>query len=225
MANNIYQVAVSNSLLLGNFYSFVKLTDLLPKGDHGIGCFHNLDGEMILIDNEFYQLKADGVANKAAPDATAPFAVVVKLQPTHELIIPNEMTFEEYKAFVESSIPENNHPLSIRVDGEFELMHYRSVPAQTPPYPTLAEVASKQPEFKRQSIKGSIVGFRYPKYFTGINLPGYHLHFIDDGRTTGGHILDFKIKSGTVKMALANEVTISMPNDEEFCKANLENKK
>jgi acetolactate decarboxylase len=40
---------------------------------------------------------------------------------------------------------------------------------------------------------GTVVGFYTPVFFKGLNVAGYHLHFLSDDGQTGGHILDFAV--------------------------------
>ncbi len=92
-------------------------------------------------------------------------------------------------------------------------MKTRSVPAQKKPYPPLSQVTKNQPEFNYKNVSGIIVGFRCPPYVKGINVPGYHLHFISDDFTKGGHILDFKIKSGKCEIDLCDKFFLILPKD------------
>ena len=45
-----------------------------------------------------------------------------------------------------------------------------------------------------------MVGFLFPKYVKGMNVPGWHLHFIDKDRRCGGHILDFSTLNGKLEI-------------------------
>ena len=38
-----------------------------------------------------------------------------------------------------------------------------------------------------------MVGFRFPAYAEGIEVAGYHLHFVADDRRRGGHVLDSRL--------------------------------
>lgn len=211
LPNTIVQVATLNSLVAGNFDRMASL-DRLPKCvNFGLGTFENLDGEMILIDGKYYQLKADGVAYEPPADAGTPFATLSSFEPTKEIEVKEAMTMEEFVAFVNKEIPEENIPLQVRFDGEFDLIHVRSVPPQKRPFPTLAEVAKFQPEFKQEHKKGSLIGFRFPKYFAAFNLPGYHLHFIDDERKFGGHVLGFKVTKGKITTAEGQGFHLHLP--------------
>src|SRR5690606_41283338 len=49
------------------------------KGDFGIGTLQGLDGELIVVDGEFWNVDFDGDAHLAPPDAKVPFAVLVDL--------------------------------------------------------------------------------------------------------------------------------------------------
>jgi alpha-acetolactate decarboxylase len=59
------------------------------------------------------------------------------------------------------------------------------VPRQRKPYPPLVEVVGSQPTFELRGVAGSLVGFRFPQYAQGINVAGYHFHFITDDRSAG----------------------------------------
>ena len=41
-----------------------------------------------------------------------------------------------------------------------------------------------------------MLGFRFPAYAEGIEVAGYHLHFISDDRARGGHVLDSRAAAG-----------------------------
>ena len=90
----------------------------------------------------------------------------------------------------------------------------RSVPAQKKPYPPLTEVTKDQPVFHLKDIAGTIVGFRSPAYVKGIGVPGYHLHFISDSFSSGGHILDFSLKQGTLGIDICNRFLMVLPEGE-----------
>ena len=101
-------------------------------------------------------------------------------------------------------------------------MKTRSVPAQVKPYPPLSEVVKDQPVFELRDLQGVIIGVRCPAYVNGINLPGYHLHFIDNKRTVGGHLLDVVITAGTVEIDYTYDFYLKLPQSGEFEKLDLD---
>ena len=94
---------------------------------------------------------------------------------------------------------------------QFKMMRTRSVPRQVKPHPLLTEVTAHQPEFTMENISGTIVGFRFPSYIKGINMPGYHLHFISSDHTRGGHILGFELASGNCEIDLIHQFSLKLP--------------
>ncbi|MGZ5326563.1 MAG: acetolactate decarboxylase, partial [Solirubrobacterales bacterium] len=58
---------------------------------------------------------------------------------------------------------------------------------------------------------GTVVGFRFPRREEGLNVPGYHLHFVDSERARGGHVLDCSLDSGTVAVDDSAEVRLELP--------------
>ncbi|MCX7018021.1 MAG: acetolactate decarboxylase [bacterium] len=54
------------------------------------------------------------------------------------------------------------------------------MPAQSKPYPKLAEVTRNQPVFENRDVKGIVLGFWRPDIAQGINVPGFHAHFLHD---------------------------------------------
>ena len=94
-------------------------------------------------------------------------------------------------------------------------------PKQTPPYRPLAEALKKQSIFELRNVNGTLVGFRTPKYMQGVNLNGYHFHFITGNRKTGGHILDGQFQNAKVELDTLSKVEINLPTTVEFDQADL----
>jgi len=105
---------------------------------------------------------------------------------------------------------------AVKRDGTFDYVKTRSVPGQQKPYPPLVEVTANQPIFEFEYRKGTIVGFYSPDYVEGLNVPGYHLHFITEDRTAGGHVLEFVVKDAELTVDYSSELHIILPDTEEF---------
>jgi acetolactate decarboxylase len=79
---------------------------------------------------------------------------------------------------------------AVRIDGRFQQLRVRSVKAQVPPYHALSEVLARdQVVFDLVDANGTLVGFRFPACFSGINAPGWHFHFLAADQSSGGHVL------------------------------------
>ena len=209
--DTLTQVSAIDALLAGGYDGQVTLTELRRSGDFGIGTFHALDGEMILLDGVFYQAKADGRIYQPAMTATTPFASVVHFKAQKTTTITGEMDWAKLTATADALAGDANALCAIRVHGTFRQVKVRSVPAQQKPYPALAEVAKTQPVFELSNVTGTLVGFRAPPFVKGLNVPGYHLHFLADDRQSGGHVLSLTLESGTLELASYTLFQVQLP--------------
>lgn len=73
------------------------------------------------------------------------------------------------------------------------------MPKQEPPYTRLIDSARRQPEETQEDVNGTVIGFFTPELFHGIGSGGFHIHFANDDRNFGGHILDFEVDDVKLK--------------------------
>jgi acetolactate decarboxylase len=191
-------------------------TELARHGDFGIGTFNALDGEMIGLDGKFFQIRSDGRVSPVAGDMRTPFAEVTffKADGTHMLEKP--LTYRQLTDYISKLLPSPNLLYAIRIEGFFPYVKARSVFRQQQPYPPLVEVAKKQSVFEFTQVKGVIVGFRYPQYLAGVNMAGYHCHFISADRQHGGHLLDCRVEGATVAIDTIPNFYLRLPQSQEF---------
>lgn len=214
--DSLTQVSTIDAILNGLYDGVITYGDLKEYGDFGIGTFEGLDGEMVAVDGKFYQIKADGVAYPVTDDITAPFACVIFFDVDCELTVWEGMNYTQVRDYLDESIQEKNIFHAVKMEGTFSYVKTRSVPGQEKPYPPLVEVTANQPTFEFHEIEGTIVGFYCPDYVEGLNVPGYHLHFITEDRTAGGHVLEFNIKDAELSVDYTSDLHIILPNTEEF---------
>jgi len=176
---------------------------------------------MLALDGKFYQVKSDGKVYPVLNKMTTPFASVTFFEDDNELRINQSMSFSEVKSYIEKSLPTKNIPYAIKIIGNFSYVKTRSVPNQTKPYPLLVEVVKNQPEFEFNETNGTIVGFYLPAYTEKINVPGYHLHFINEEKTGGGHLLEMNIKEGTIEISYIQNIRIFLPEESDFFNTDL----
>ena len=212
----LFQYSTLGSLLEGVYDGEMTYTELKRHGDFGLGTFNALDGEMIEIDHQVYQIKADGVAYQVDGEMKTPFAVVTYFEPDQTVTIGEMIDCEQLKEYLDSLLPTENIPYALKIDGKFNYMKTRSVPRQNKPYPRLLDVLEEQPIFEFYEIEGVMVGFRLPSYMDGANAPGYHFHFITGDRDAGGHVLECQPHDIKVEIDYTNEWYTVLPEDDEF---------
>jgi acetolactate decarboxylase len=207
----LFQASTIGALLDGAFDGDLTFAELAEHGDLGLGTLNRLDGEMIALDGEFFRADVDGAVSSIGGEAKTPFAVVTKFEPEVDLPIEDELTHEQLLARLDTLVAAGASSSALRLDGRFELVRARSVPAQSPPYRPLAEVVADQHVFELKNVAGTMLGFRFPAYVEGIEVGGYHLHFISDDRRRGGHVLDSRSHGLRARIASSNDLHVELP--------------
>ncbi len=219
--NTLFQTSTIDALLAGLYDADLSCGDLLKHGDFGIGTFDRVDGEMVVFEGIIYQVRGDGKVYKPDQNCATPFATVCRFNPEKTISIDTGMDDRRLEALIDAAAPNQNLFCAIRITGQFRSMKTRSVPAQKKPYPPLKEVTRYQPEFVMNDVFGTIVGFRCPPYVNGINVPGYHLHFISRDRNQGGHILSFEMIDGTCDIDTLDQFFLRLPDTRDFAEVDL----
>ena len=121
---------------------------------------------------------------------------------------------------LEAAPPTKNIYYAVRLTGTFRQLKVRSVPGQTRPYPPLAKAIAEQSVFDLENVTGVMVGFRCPKNVGGLNVPGWHLHFISDpdasGKRVGGHVLGGRAGRVSAEVADLRRVEMVFPRRGDF---------
>ena len=216
------QVSTIDSLLSGNYDGEMSLEEMLTHGDFGIGTFDRLDGEMLVLGGVVYQIAADGVARVMPPETTTPFATVTFFEADQRVDLKPGMTLPAWKEATDKLLPTPNLFYAIKIEGMFRTMKTRSVPRQSKPYGNLRQIADSQPTFDFEDVEGTLVGFRCPGYVGGINVPGYHLHFLTEDKRAGGHVLEFTVEHAEMTIDHTPNFLLKLPGSKEFYATDLE---
>jgi acetolactate decarboxylase len=212
--DTLFQVSTINTLLNGDYHGAMTMGELKRYGDLGIGTFDGLDGEMICLEGKFYQIKSDGIAYPAPDSLTTPFAVVTPFEADKTVSVQDIRDYEALQRAVDGLISDKTIFYAIKVEGHFTYIKTRSVPRQKEPYPPLVEAVKNQTVFEFSDVKGTIVGFWCPDSAKGVNVPGYHLHFITQGRKAGGHLLACQLQQGTIAIDYTSQFHLVLPQRE-----------
>ncbi len=219
--DRITQVSVIYALMVGRYDGVMPIPELLRHGDFGVGTLDHLDGELVVLDGRAYQVRGDGVVAEVGPGRSTPFAVVTPFDPDGEFPCPEVASLTDLDARLDEALPQKNNFVAIRVDGRFASMTLRSVHRQEPPYRPLAEVAQGQSVWTHTDLGGTLVGIRCPAWVGGLNVPGYHWHFLSNDRKVGGHVLDCRVGEGRVRHDVCRSWEVKLDGSAEFNRADL----
>jgi acetolactate decarboxylase len=212
----LYQVSTIDALLQGVYDGVLPISELVTHGNFGIGTFDGLEGEMLALDGNYYQIKTDGVAYPVSGETTTPFATVTYFEADENFMLDEPANLTELQDALDLNLPSENLFYAVRIDGNFSSVKARSVPRQEKPYPKLADAVSTQSVFEFKNVSGTLVGFKTPEYVKGVNVPGYHLHFITADRNAGGHVLDLKIENGNASVDITRAFLMELPASGDF---------
>ena len=217
----LFQTSTLQALMNGVYDGDCSFGELKRHGNFGLGTFDGLDGEMVAVDGQFYQVKTDGKAYPVGPAQKTPFCEVTFFKAEKVLDLREPLDLAQLEQRLLSQMPSGNFPYAIKITGKFSYVKTRSVPPQTKPYPPLLEVAKHQAVFEFKDVDGVIVGFYHPNYLAGINVAGYHCHFLTYDRRAGGHLLDCRIKQVRVELEQLEDFSLRLPESAAFSRTDL----
>ena len=215
--STLYQISTSTALVEGIYSGSIPSSVLLEHGDFGLGTFEDLDGEMVILDGEIYQI-TERVRHRT-DEFRVPFASITHFRAKSSFEIDNVACLKDIELACDQERISDNLFYALRLDGIFETIHARAV--HTVPQNTrLLDAAKTQSEFHFENIEGTLVGFWSPRYSSSFSVPGYHLHFISKDRTKGGHLLDCSARKLKACLQVLSEFDIRLPDTGPFLTTN-----
>jgi len=218
--HTLFQVSTSAALVEGVYQGAVRVSRLLRHGDFGLGTFVELDGEMIVLDGVCYQISATGAIAPVDGDRLIPYAVVTRFSADYRADHREIPNVDALVAACDQLRDSNNLFYAFRARGRFHTMKTR-VMRPVLEGTTLKMAASAQQEFCFEQLQGTLIGLWSPGFAASFSVPGYHFHFLSEDRQKGGHVLDCRASDGDIEGCSINEMHVSLPETEEFLRADL----
>jgi acetolactate decarboxylase len=218
--HTLFQVSTSAALVEGLYQGALRVARLLRHGDFGLGTFIDLDGEMIVLDGVCYQVSSSGAVGTVEADRLIPYAVVTRFNAEFSKQFQQLNSFSELVSVCDELRDSDNVFYAFRVEGWFSFVETR-VMRPVPKGTGLKAAATGQEEFLFKELKGTLVGLWSPRFAGSFSVPGYHFHFLSADRQRGGHVLECKALDVSVGGCAINEMHVSLPETEEFLKADL----
>lgn len=194
--NLIAQYSTYPELDKGNYSGFVRVDSLKASGDFGIGTLDDINGELIVLEGDVFQVLVTGEVVTPPDSALSPFATICVFEGDNQFVSKMQIrSYDSLKIMLETYTKSKTKPVAFRVDGFFNSITLRSVPAQSKPYPMLSDVITQQKVFNHSNLTGTMVGYWFPPNNSNIQAVGYHFHFISDDETIGGHVLNCSLET------------------------------
>jgi len=218
--STLYQVSTATALVEGIYQGAVRVRTLREHGDLGLGTFENLDGEMMIVDEHFFQARSDGSVKEVEDDVLCPFAVVTRFAPDSAVVLQKCPDLAHLVGQFDQLRHSNNFFFALRVDGHFSYVRTRAM-CRTQEGVPLVQATAVQPEFEFNDISGTLVGFWTPEYARTFNVPGYHLHFLSEDHQSGGHLLECAGSELRLQIQREGDYHVALPETDDFVKADL----
>jgi len=219
---SLYQVSTITALLSGIYDGDVNVGNVAEHGDFGLGTFDGIDGEMVVYDGVVYQVRYDGNVTVAHESTGVPFASVHHFISDRNGSLGAVASYQALEEALNEDTECRNYPCAFRIHGQFKSIKVRSEPKASQPYPPLsAYITENQTFFNAADINGTLIGYRFPEYFSNINVSGYHFHFLSDERTFGGHVLELSLDQALLERDLLPYFELALPRTAAFSESNL----
>jgi acetolactate decarboxylase len=218
--HTLFQVSTSAALVEGLYQGAVRVSRLLRHGDFGLGTFIDLDGEMVVLDGTCYQVSSSGAVETVEGDRLIPYAVVTRFNAEFSKQFRQLDSFSELVSVCDELRDSDNVFYAFRIEGRFSVVKTRVMKAVRKGT-SLKAAASGQEEFLFEEVEGTLVGLWSPSFAGSFSVPGYHFHFLSTDRQRGGHVLECKALDVSVEGCVMNEIHVSLPETEEFLRADL----
>lgn len=188
---------------------------VVPANNHGLGTFNSLDGECVIYQGKMYQVEKGGEA-KLITDMSInmPFYVASTMDYDNCCAIGANNFSSLSEELLKNRLYENTIA-SIFITGHFDEISLRAI-CKVPRGTKLSNAVEFQSNYTLKNIQGYLIGFYFPKFIPSVNVPGFHLHFLSEDLTKGGHVLDFNARDLKASILNADKFNISLPSDMDF---------
>lgn len=210
-SSDLFHVSAYSLLADGQYEGVVTVADLKSNGTFGIGGYEHMDGELLMLDGTVWQITHEGEVLEPSDDTEVCYANIIHFSPTITHQVNETLDKAEVYTVITELFPDDDTIYAVKVTGDFADVQARSVPPQDLPYPPLAAVIENQSVFDLGAVSGTLTGFWFPNWMAGINVAGFHQHFISADNATGGHALDYTIENVTISIQPVSGFTYIHP--------------
>jgi len=211
--NKLFQVSTLAAFQNKGYDGQISIKNMLSYGDTGFGTYDKLNGEMIVLDGVAYRAVGDCSVEVADLSDTTPFATLGVLEKSKEQVLEINGDMSQLIANLNKSIDNTENPILSRISGRFEIIEIHGVWPQSQPYQELDKIVSEQSVLVLEKIRGSLVGIFCPDSARGINVIGWHFHFLSEDKKIGGHVNNLIAASLNIKFKITEKLAIISKND------------
>lgn len=215
--NILYNYGIIDAFIGGLYKGTLPIKDLKLKGDFGIGAPDMLDGELTMLNGKAYQTKSTGETTVLNNDHKTSFSAVTFFKSDTIFYVNNITEQKDLLKTIENRLTNKNAMYAIKITGDFSNVRTRAFPpVKEEPFPVLSTILDRQQFFDIQNTAGTLVGYHLPEYLNGIQVSGFHLHYLSSDTKQGGHVLGFKGQNLKIEIAVLKNFELEAPTGTDF---------
>ena len=215
MTKKITQFSGVNALMGGVFEGLFPISEIKKHGHFGLGCSDGLTGEVIIDCCHFLDAKGNKPLRIMDDNEKMPFAQITTFEPEASFEISQLSKATLYQE-LSRHLKFDNVFLALKLEGKFDHLKVRRPRELHQSFKNALEVAEHQIIEDVEDVEGELIGFWTPEFFQNISVAGFHLHFIDKSKTSGGHVIDFSINQGTLSYEVKYGLDIELSDKKAY---------
>ena len=192
-----------------NYSGLAPLRRVVTPRSIGLGTFHALDGELVVMGGTAYRVPTSGKPEQVSLSRRTPFAQTIEFHPVIKRRLPAGAQCTNLVQVIDDAVGTTRGLVAVKVRGQFTELTTRSVPRQERPWAALADVTTDQTEFDLSGRRAQLVGFRTGPDLNGASPVGVHLHGLTTVRRAGGQVLSCATGRG-VRRLLEPDVDLTV---------------
>lgn len=215
MTKKITQFSGINALMGGVFEGLFPISEIKKHGNFGLGCSDGLTGEVIIDCCHFLEAKGNKPLRVMEEVEKMPFAQITTFDAEKKFAISNLSKANLYQE-LSKHLKFDNVFLAVKLEGKFKSLKVRRPRELHQHFNNALEVAEHQIIDDIDRVEGQLIGFWTPEFFQNISVGGFHLHFVDKEKTSGGHVIDFSLEKGMLSYEVKYGLDIELSDKKAY---------
>ncbi|MBI4855711.1 MAG: acetolactate decarboxylase [Acetobacterium woodii] len=207
-SETLFQVSTLTDFQKKGYDGQISIETMLAYGDTGFGTYHELNGEMIVLDGVAYRARGDCSVEVANLSETTPFATLGFLKKDEEQFLAVNGDLRALMKNLNILTGISQKPILARLTSVFDIIELHGVWPQKKPYEELDKIVSDQSILVMEKIRGVLVGIYCPESAQGMNVVGWHFHFLSADKKIGGHVNDLSVGDLVVEFEIKESLSI-----------------
>lgn len=205
---SLFQVSTLADFQNKGYDGQTVIKTMLEYGNTGFGTYHELNGEMIVLDGVAYRALGDCSVEVANLFDTTPFATLGFLEAGDDQILKVNGDMSQLMESLSKCTGNTEKFVLSKITGVFDIIEIHGVWSQQKPYEELDKIVSDQSILVLEKISGCLVGIYCPESVREMNVVGWHFHFLSADKKIGGHVNDLSVGSLVVEYTIKEFLSV-----------------